>query len=1480
MPEVLHKEGTVNRADGSANRRYLMRVDEQAQPCFDENGDEVSPWAGLSGAAVFCRDLLIGVVFRDFGGFAHTRLELVPAYVLLADGNVRRILTAHGVGSVLEPAEYQQLRGLSSKTRTPLPLEDRPAEPALFTSPAALLAAEHAVVPFHGQDRLHLLEDLRRWSQRPGAGVRLVHGPGGQGKTRLALELTERLTRAAEQEGVGRPGAKGGQDPDRTCPAVVWLDHTATENSVAELGKVAVPLLVVIDYAETCVRQLTELAQVMADHRGATPFRVLLLARTDGDWWSAARATCGTRDLLADVPADLLHPLQPEPADRPTAYGAAVRAFARALTRVRGQQHHNWPQIAEELANVPESRLRTSGMESALTLHMTALADLLDKAEHPSEGAVVQPAATDATEQTAEKRLLDHESTYWKQAAQEQKLDVANGMKTLHDALAAAFLCGADDHYQAEELLGRIRYLQGHGRGYHRAVADWIAALYPPGERGAWGSLRPDRLAEYFVGLRLTEYSDLPKDLLTGDLTEAQATQLLTVHARAAAHPAHRETLDGPLTELCLSRPDVLGLLAIDVATQVERPQPLVKALEQLAQEPDATPEELLSLADRLPRPTHTLAPLAADVTKRLVTLCRNRPGDDRKNRADLAVMLRRLTARLTDLGSAEEAHVAAAEAVNLYGELAAEDPLQYRPELAVSLHNLASALGDLGRRQEALSLASESVRIFKELAEADKERFLPDLSRSLKLLAHAEGEAGHPHDALTAMEEAVTNERCLVKQRGEEFRPRLAAALNDYAIWLQECGERVEAVEVSRESVALHRELAEQRPDAYRSALAVSLGMHSKCLGLTGQGQAALEAIREAVAIREDLATERREIYRADLALSLNSLAIRLDEMGRCKEALKHAARAVGMYRDLVRDSPTAFRHHLATALNTYANQLHDAGLVRKALKTARESVGIFRPLYAAEPDTFTADLAMSLITLSGQLQATGQHAEALRAIEESLQLYGTLTGQRPGGFRHDLAKGLNNRSLLLRDMGRLEEALTSVDDAIGICQDLVRTEPAGQAPVHLAMAVFNKATCLAAMGRDEQAVLVARDCVSLYRGLRADGTGAHERRFASALTLLWSLLQGAGRTAEALEVLGESVEVREHLMSRGLSAHDPQYANELRVFGMQLAIAGRMEDAVEALRKSVAAYRRLGEKVPERHVSSFAVTLAVQGTYLMQLGRRRQALPVVKEAVALLSDLTGQDESYQPVLAESLSTLGLLLSITGRQEAHEILARAVALADSLPAAEGHDVLRSSARTFLGNHLAEQGRTEQGLSLLAESVNIARDLVATNPAHSHLLATALSFHGWYLAPDPRRQAEALEAFGEAVSICEQLVEHSGAAGQLLLVHVLPHHGLRLAEAGRYEEALDTTARAVDLSQDLITRKVAGDKFHRPLALYAYARSRLLADVDPEGARKAIKQALPLWQDYAANEPGLVRSQLDDVMDTYARLVTTHPDAQ
>ncbi|MEU9609010.1 tetratricopeptide repeat protein, partial [Streptomyces sp. NPDC048057] len=664
--EAVQVEGRINPGSGFVGNRYVMDLRQHPPQWWDEGA---SPWGGLSGAAVFCDRLCTGVVASDRAHSEHGQLNVVPAYVLHHDPAFRAALAEYGASAAgLEAVELQHLADSEAAGGS--------AGPA---SPAALLQAGRQTVPFHGRD--DLLAELLTWCGWGGFGAWLLHGPGGQGKTRLAHHLA------------GLLAAEGW--------AVLWPGADADASELRELCHVARPLLVVLDYAEARAGQLAALVGAAVGHPGSTPFKVLLLARTDGDWWAQAKsATRLAEDYLDDAPSVPLAPLEQDPGPRTHAYRTAARALADALPRVRGLAGHPWRTVADAL---PTPSLDDDGFANALTLQMTVLADLLDTLTPDGTGAVRSPADR---AQGVEDRLLGHERRYWQHGAEARGLTSALSRGTLETALAAAHLMGAADREQADSTWSRLPALADQARDRRDQVTAWVAALYPPTAPGRpWGVLQPDRLAERHIGRVLDTDPTLAERLVDG-ADDAQTAQLLTVYSRAAAHAVFDGRLDTHLTRLCTRHQDRLAPHLIATAVQTDHPQPLITALDILATDPTAELDDLTTLHDRFPHSSRRLARTAVH-------------------------LLQTITSR----------HRALAEA----------DPDAYLPDLATSLNNLSNRLGEVGRRAEGLAAIEEAVRIRRTLVEADPDAYLPDLAMSLNNLSVRLGEVGRRAEALAA---------------------------------------------------------------------------------------------------------------------------------------------------------------------------------------------------------------------------------------------------------------------------------------------------------------------------------------------------------------------------------------------------------------------------------------------------------------------------------------------------------------------------------------------------------------------------------------------------------------------------------------------------------------------------------------------------------------------------------------------------------
>ncbi|MFG2697232.1 tetratricopeptide repeat protein, partial [Kitasatospora sp. NPDC048407] len=875
--EAVQLHGEVNPGSGFVGNQYVMDL---RTPGSGWPGDGTSPWGGLSGAVVFCDRYLTGVVASDRAHSAHGRLNVVPSYVLHHDPAFRTALTECGGGPAigLAAVEFQDIAdptGNLATRRAPV-------------TPAALLEAGRQIVPFHGREAL--LAELETWCGRDGFGAWLLHGPGGQGKTRLAHHLGHQLTTQGW--------------------TVLWPRAAARTDQLLEVRRAARPLLIVLDYAETRPEQLAALVDAAAEHPGTNPFKLLLLARTAGDWWQQART--GSRraeEILATARTRRLTALEDDPERRPGHYRDAAHALALALPTVPGTVGHDWSAAAATLQ--PPRRLGDGAYGNALTLHMTALADLLDTAR-------TEPANNtedDEEAQDVEDRLLGHESRYWKSSATARSLTPALATDTLETVLAAAHLVGAADRDQADLLWQRLPALADQPRDRRNQVTAWLATLYPaaatmPGGP-PWGALQPDRLAERHTGRALLANPRLADHLLDG-ADDAQTEQLLTVYARAAPHSVFQNRLDGQLTDLCLRHHQRMAAHIITTATRTDHPTPLTTALDTLTTHPDTPLDTLTTLYYQFPRTSHRLATTAA-----------------------------RLTHTITDR----------------YRSLADANPDAYLPYLATALNNLSVRLGEVGRRGEGLAAVEEAVGRYRSLADANPDAYLPYLATALNNLSIRLGETGRWAEGLAAVEEAVTIRRTLAQTNPDAYLPDLASALSNLSADLGEVGRRGEGLAAVEEAVGHYRSLADANPDAYLPDLASALNNLSIRLGETGRWAEGLAAVEEAVTIRRTLAQTNPDAYLPYLATALNNLSIRLGETGRRAEGLAAVEEAVTIRRTLAQTNPDAYLPYLATALNNLSIRLGETGRRAEGLAAVEEAVGHYRSLADANPDAYLPD-------------------------------------------------------------------------------------------------------------------------------------------------------------------------------------------------------------------------------------------------------------------------------------------------------------------------------------------------------------------------------------------------------------------------------------------------------------------------------------------------------------------------------------------
>jgi tetratricopeptide (TPR) repeat protein len=955
--------------------------------------------------------------------------------------------------------------------------------------PSRLLLARHQIVPFTGRERT--LDTLAAWTggHEPVAAL-LVHGAGGQGKTRLAAHVSTQCTAAGW--------------------AVWQVTHTptpvaATTIAVSRFELPGGAVLVVVDYADrwpasALLALLTQLRDM--NIRAGTRVRVLMLARSDGDWWPAL-ADRAESDLGIEVDQWPLSALAADSTDdRRDSFAAAAAHFAAAQDLTPA----DWP--------VPD--LTGDAFGQVLAVHMTALASV-DAARH-GQAPPTQPGAVSAY-------LLRREQTYWQQLHTRTEAPIQTSPQMMHRTVVAATLTGSRPRSVAR------RALAGAGFTDTKTATDQIiddhTVCYPPVDiRTVFEPLHPDRLGEDLIAMSTPGHSEggvtrlerdwVPKaitDLLTatGPEPPVWAATVVTVLVETARRWPHIAT--GVLYPLVREHPDLA--LAAGGAT-----------ITRLAELPDADTAALHAIEKLLPFERHINLDTAAAAISTTLTRHRLTATTDPAEQARLHA---RHAIRLAYAGRREEALASSEEAVTIFRQLAQSDPDAHLPGLAKSLNDLGTRLLQLGRREEALAPSEEAVTIFRQLAQSDPVTYLSGLAASLNVLGVLLSELGRREDALPPTARAAHFRRLMAMANPGDYLPDLATSLNNLGARLAELGRCEEALGPCQEAVDLYRDLAQINPAGFLPDLAMSLSNLGAVLLELQRWEEALATSEDAARIRRQLVDLNPAAYLPDLAMSLQNLGSCLSGVGRGEEALPVYREAVDLFRQLALINEEAHRPDLAKSLIGLGDRLVEVGRGEDALPVIREARDVFRQL-ALTDEAYLPGLALSSVALSVLLMDAGGGDEALLVSGEAVDLFRQLALIDESTYLHLLALSLRNLGASLSAAGRGEEALSTSRGAVDLHRQLALTDRAAYLP-DLAKSLAGLGDQLVEAGRGAETLSVRREAVDLYRQLLTD-----EAAYLPGLAL--SLVRHAEACvelrinfAQALKSANEAIRHFEHL-------------------------------------------------------------------------------------------------------------------------------------------------------------------------------------------------------------------------------------------------------------------------------------------------------------------------------------------------------------
>ncbi|MGW2092271.1 tetratricopeptide repeat protein [Promicromonospora sukumoe] len=800
-------------------------------------------------------------------------------------------------------------------------------------------------LPLLGRDEE--LADLVAWCTGPGTAFRLITGPGGIGKTRLADELQLGL----------RAAGQGWQ-----C-LFLSTAEAAHAGAVATLRERAGdrPVLVIVDYAENRPGLGTLLADAFAD---TGRLRVLMLARQPGDWWDRLTSTPGGL-------GDALHAgyRYRDLPDVEAAPQAVVDAAANAFATYLG------------VLPVPHVRLDDDPPFRVLDLTTIALVAVLDAYKNPGRSTAVDLVSIGQvfTE------LLRHEADqYWQATARETGVDDALTIAMRRVLVAAVALLGAADQATTQALAARVLDTfadQAHADPV--AAARWLRRTYPSGDdAGHWVEpITPDRVAEHLV-VEILTVTPRPTGrrvtALLEQLSDDQAVQAMTVLSRAATDPARDR-----------DQRTAIRVLADHLAAHLPAHQP-----------------SLDKVLAAVPQPSETMAPTAVYLAQAQLDLLESTNDPDPEQIANATHVLGR---RLHGLGRLNEAMPALERAVNTYDRLVQDDAARYEPALAAALNDFGTTVAELGQHDHALAVVQRAVKIWEQLAQADTERHEPGLAIALSTLSIRLSTLRRMDLAVAASQRAVDTFQRLARADPDRYEHWHAAVLASHGVRLGMQKRLDDALAVAQQAVDLYGRLARIHPDRYEPGYARALNSLGSRLAALGRMDTAVSATMRAVEIRERLAAsgpERHGPALADTLDGLGALYARNDQMHKARAA---AQRAVDLYQQFTPSDPGRHEPGQARALYNLGNYLWALNRPDDAASVAERSVAIRERLAPNNRARSNPDhhhemmLARTLDSLSAWYQELGRVDSAVPPLERAADLYQQLASHDPAHYQAD---------------------------------------------------------------------------------------------------------------------------------------------------------------------------------------------------------------------------------------------------------------------------------------------------------------------------------------------------------------------------------------------------------------------------------------------------------------------------------------------
>ncbi len=442
----------------------------------------------------------------------------------------------------------------------------------------------------------------------------------------------------------------------------------------------------------------------------------------------------------------------------------------------------------------------------------------------------------------------------------------------------------------------------------------------------------------------------------------------------------------------------------------------------------------------------------------------------DRKQRAMLWNLLGLICSKMTDKKARRDAERYYEDALELYRELADEEPEKFDEDVAMIYNNLGLFYSDdADRRKEAEACYLQALGIRKRLAAAQPsvyETYLAGTYNNLGLFYSAD--ADRRKEAEGCYLKALGIYKRLAAGQPSVYEPDLAMTYNNLgAFYSDEADRRKEAKECYQtaleiykrleaegyylQALEIRKRLAAAQPSVYEPDLAITYNnLGAFYSDEVDRRKEAEECYLQALEIYKRLAAAQPSVYETYLAMTYNNLGVLYKDANRRKEAEECYLQALEIYKRLAAAQPSVYETYLAKTYNNLGNFYSDDADRRKEAEGCyQEALGIHKRLAAGQPSVYEPDLAKTYNNLGNFYSVDAKRRkEAEACYQEALEIYKRLAAAQPSVYEPDLARTYNNLGVLYKDANRRKEAEGCYQEALGIYKRLAAAQPSVYEP------------------------------------------------------------------------------------------------------------------------------------------------------------------------------------------------------------------------------------------------------------------------------------------------------------------------------------------------------------------------------------------------------------------------------------------------